>query len=241
MSKDLRVEFEEFITSLTTQISKDLFLEDLKTINKSFSALSTDYKTISQNYTKNINGISNEFTELRNTNTNLNNINNNIDKNSILINKSLETLEGKHRVIIDSIIKDTRHQFDEYDLKIQKLNEEERNKFRGMMIDTISNEFNKSISPFNHKLDNLKVDEIVIKQNALQEKMNKMISKYLEFQDIMVKLSAQRQQEFENRMTELEINVKTINNKTNVIFKQTRIMIIILYLIIGGIGYLWLR
>lgn len=241
MNKDLRVEFEEFITSLTTQISKDIFLEDLKTINQSFSSLSTDYKIINQNYTKNINGISHEFTELRNTNTNLNNINSNIDKNSILINKSLETLEGKHRVILDSIMNDTKHHFNEYNSRIQRLNEDERSKFRRMMSETIINEFDKSISPFNSKLDNLKVDDILIKQNDLQKNINDMISKYADFQGVMEKLSVQRKQEFENRMTEFESNIKTMNVRTHSIFKQMRMMMIILYLIIVGIGYLWLR
>lgn len=237
MSKDLRAEFEEFISTLTTQICKDVMLEDLKTIHNSFSDLSIDYKNINQNYTKNINGISNEFMELRRTNTSLNTVTSSIDTNSNLINKSLETLEGKHRIIIDSIMNDTKQQFNEYNLKIQKLNEEERIKFQRMMATTINQEFNKSIVAFNSKLDNFKVDDILIKQNAVHDSIYRMTSLYSDTQEDMQKMYTKTNREIEQRMTAIEHNIKTINEKTYKAFSQTRIMILGIFLIFAFITY----
>lgn len=167
MDNNLKVEFKDFISTLSTDICKGVLLEELKDINKSFNETSNDYKTTSNNYTNNINGIKEQLTQLQITNKKLDGFVNNIDENNNKVNKALNLIDGSHKKVIDNIIVDNKKLFIEYSKCVQNLNSNEREQFIKELISSMDIQSKKHVAEIKNVVDGSEIKVILNEINRI--------------------------------------------------------------------------
>ena len=177
MDNNLKTEFKDFISTLTTDICKGVLLEDLKAINESFNETSNNYKTISTNYTNNIKDIKEQLTQFQTTNKKLDGFVSNIDTNNDRVNKALNIIEGSHKKVIDNIIVDNKKSLDEYSKSVQSLNVNERKQFISELTSSININNKNHIVEIKDALDGSEIKAILNDINKVSNNINSMTNK----------------------------------------------------------------
>jgi archaellum component FlaC len=177
MDNNLKTEFKDFISTLTTDICKGVLLEDLKAINDSFNETSINYKTISTNYANNIKDIKEQFTQFQTTNKKLDGFVSNVDANNDRVNKALNIIEGSHKKVIDNIIVDNKKSFDEYSKSVQSLNVNERKQFISELTSSININSKNHMAELKDALDGSEIKAILNDINKVSNNINSMTNK----------------------------------------------------------------
>ena len=118
MSNEIKNEFKDFITTLSTEICKEVLLEELKKVNTSLNSKSKEYDELYDKYKFSIEEIKQELSKLDNANKSMSNFTNSINENSKIVNESLKIIKiGQEKSL------------EKYKADIHKLNATERNEF----------------------------------------------------------------------------------------------------------------
>lgn len=174
MEKNIKGEFKDFISTLSTEICKQVLLEELNGINNSFEKTEKDYKNLYENYTKNINSIKEELAQLQCTNRKLGEFITNINNNNIKINKALDVINGEHKIITDKIIKDNDKLFNKFSTKVKSLNTDERNKFITQLTSSINSQSKKYASELGNIVNKSKIEDIKNNLTLVSNKVNEI-------------------------------------------------------------------
>lgn len=179
MSKEIKNEFKEFISTLSTEICREVLLEELKKVNNSFNQTSNIYKTISNSYIESINSIKEQLIQLQATNKKLNEFTTSTNINNEKIKKALEVIDGSHKKVIDNILSDNKKIFELYSKNIQAINEKERNTFISALVKSLNTESQKYISELKNIVNGSKIEgisksvELVFKKvDSLEKTLN---------------------------------------------------------------------
>lgn len=172
MNKDIKSEFKDFISTLSTEICREVLLEELKGINNSFEKTEKSYKTLYDNYTKNINSIKEQLAQLQSTNQKLGEFITNINNNNIKVNKALDVINGEHKIITDKIIKDNDKLFKEFSVKVKSLNTTERNEFITQLTSSMNLHSKKYMSELSNIVNGSKIEEIQKNLTLVSNKIN---------------------------------------------------------------------
>lgn len=177
MDNNIKSEFKDFIRTLSTEICKEVLLEEIQAINMSFNETSKNYKTLSREYTNNINGIKDELNQLHTTNKKLDKFIININTNNDKVNKALNIVEGSHKKVIDNIMADNQKLFNKYSKKIQSLNETEKKQFISALISSMDVQSQKYLIELKNIINGSEVEEILKNVNMISSKINLLDSK----------------------------------------------------------------
>lgn len=217
MNKDIQSEFKDFISTLSTEICREVLLEELKAINNSFEKTEQDYKSLYNNYTQNINSIKEQLNQLQSTNQKLGEFITNINKNNINVNKALDVINGEHKIITDKIIKDNDKLFNEFSVKVKSLNTTERNEFITQLTSSINSYSKKYMSELSNIVNGSKIEEIQKNLTLVSNKINtinnelKVMTKNVESSEIEIITSVKE------KVSESERNliskIQVINSK----------------------------
>lgn len=172
MDNNIKSEFKDFIRTLSTEICKEVLLEEIQAINMSFNKTSKNYKTLSKEYTNNINGIKEQLNQLHTTNKKLDKFIINIDTNNNKVNKALNVIEGSHKKVIDNIMADNKKLFNEYSKKVQSLNETEKKQFISSLISSMDAQSKKYLIELNDVINGSKIEEILKNINIISSNIN---------------------------------------------------------------------
>ena len=212
MDNNIKNEFKDFIRTLSTEICKEVLLEEIKAINISFNETSKNYKTLSNEYTNNINGIKEQLNQLQTTNKKLNEFIININTNNDKVNKALNVVEGSHKKVIDNIMADNQKLFNEYSKKIQSLNENEKKQFISALISSMDVQSQKYLTEFKNILNGSKVEEILKSVNLISGKVDSLDS---QINDVGRDLSNTEKKVIEELGKKIATTENQITNKIN--------------------------
>lgn len=244
MDNNLKTEFKDFISTLTTDICKGVMLDELRDINNSFNETSNNYKTISNNYTNNINGIKEQLTQLQTTNKKLDGFVSNIDTNNDRVSKALLIIDGSHKKVIDNIIVDNKNLFVEYSKTVHNLNDNERKKFISELVSSMDSQNKKHLAEIKNVVDGSEIKAILNDINLISNNINSISNKTnsidSQVKEVKISLSntekkiteensrkvAKVESQLANRINELNSNnVSIINNITKDLNKKNNVII----------------
>lgn len=246
MENNIKDEFKEFITALSTEICREVLLEELKQINKSFNTTEKEYRSLYKDYNENSNNIKNEFLQLRNINQKLGQFVQNVDSNNKDINKALKLINGEYKIVTDNIIKRNDELFKEFSIKVRSLNESERNEFITTLISSIDSSNKKHITELKNIVNDIEINRIQNSLNSLSTKTNKLgsstkniINKFDDLEEIILDLFEDKFSQSE-RVLMCEIN--KVNDRlveiSNNIDKKNKIMMASVVVILMFIKFL---
>lgn len=224
MKNDIKSEFKEFISTLSTEICKQVLLEELKEINNSFEKTEESYKTLYNNYTKNINSIKDQLEQLQSTNQKLGDFIANINNNSINVNKALDVINGEHKVITDKIIKDNNKLFNEFSDKVSSLNETERYEFITQLTSSMNAHSKKYMIELSNIVNGSKIENIrdnlslvLTKINKINNDVNGIVSKVHNSEKTII--SSVKENILENEIN-LTTKIQVTNSKIDTISNE---------------------
>ena len=139
MRDDIKKEFKEFINALSTEICKEVLLEELEKINSDLNTTSDKYSNLYLNYNESINKIKEELVTLDNATKQMKCYTSSIDLNTNKINEALELITEKQQDGLNDIIRNNSSMLSDYSIEVQKLNESERDVF----INTVNSSLDK--------------------------------------------------------------------------------------------------
>ena len=246
MENNIKDEFKEFITALSTELCREVLLEELKQINKSFNTTEKEYRSLYKDYNENSNNIKNEFLQLRNINQKLGQFVQNVDSNNKDINKALKLINGEYKIVTDNIIKRNDELFKEFSIKVRSLNESERNEFITTLISSIDSSNKKHITELKNIVNDIEINRIQNSLNSLSTKTNKLgsstkniINKFDDLEEIILDLFEDKFSQSE-RVLMCEIN--KVNDRlveiSNNIDKKNKIMMASVVVILMFIKFL---
>lgn len=226
MKNDIKSEFKEFISTLSTEICKQVLLEELKEINNSFEKTEESYKALYNNYTKNINSIKDQLAQLQSTNQKLEEFITNINNNNINVNKALNVINGEHKIITDKIIKDNNKLFNEFSDKVSSLNETERYEFITQLTSSMNSYSKKYMIELSNIVNGSKIENIKDNLSLVSNKINKInndvngiASKIYNSEKTIISLVKDKISENEiNLTTKIQVNnskIDTISDELN--------------------------
>lgn len=142
MSNEIKNEFKDFITTLSTEICKEVLIEELEKINNALNNTSTKYNQLYDNYKLSIEQIKQELSRLDNATKNMTGFTNSINLNSKAVNESLAIIKNGQEKSLQDILNKNTNALEKYKTDIQKLNVNERNEFI-MLLNKNLNEHSK--------------------------------------------------------------------------------------------------
>ena len=219
MSNDIKNEFKDFIATLSTEICKEVLLEELEKINTSLNNTSTKYNKLYDNYKSSIEQIKQELSKLDNANKNMSFFTNSINENSKVVNESLGIIKNAQEKVLEDIIGKNEKALEKYKVDIQKLNLDERNEFISVlklslnesskkyinelsdiingskMNQTLSNtrDIKNSILSTNMKINELKSDIHILKSDIVQKNQEENKNTYNKISNMVSSLEKQVQ------------------------------------------------
>lgn len=129
MCNEIKNEFKDFISTLSTEICKEVLLEELENINTSFENTSNKYSDLYKNYKNNIEQIKEELIKLDDTNKTINNYTLSLNSNTSKIDEALNIINKGQEKSLENIIKNNTKALSKYSTDIQNLNKSERDAF----------------------------------------------------------------------------------------------------------------
>ncbi|MRN24741.1 hypothetical protein EAI30_08950 [Romboutsia ilealis] len=142
MSNEIKNEFKDFIATLSTEICKEVLIEELENINTSLNNTSEKYDKLYENYKLSIGQITQELSRLDNSTKTMNSFTNSINLNSKAVNESLAIIKNGQEKSLQDILNKNTNALEKYKTDIQKLNANERNEFI-MLLNKNLNEYSK--------------------------------------------------------------------------------------------------
>lgn len=264
MDNSVKNEFKEFINTLSTEICKEVLLEDLKRINDSFNNTEKSYQIVCNKYTENITSIKKELSKLEDNNKKIDDFVKTIDSNSKNVNEALNIINGRHQEVITNIIKNNNNVYSQYSKNVQKLNDTERAKFISEMSLSINLHTQNYINYLTEVIDECKFKEIANNMSSLSYKINfldlqvedlskntltleKAILKIFEknkidIEKIIVSKHNEVNKQISNTFNEIiktnDTLVEKISNMDSSINNKNKIIILLLSIMIIMIGYI---
>jgi chromosome segregation ATPase len=138
MSNEIKNEFKDFITILSTEICKEILLEELEKINTSFNNTSNKYSDLYKNYKSSIEQIKEELIKLDNANKTINNYTTSVNSNTSKINEALSLINKNQEKSLENIIQNNAKALSKYSANVQQLNKSERDMFIKSLIANLS-------------------------------------------------------------------------------------------------------
>ena len=171
MSKDIKNEFKEFIATLSTEICKEVLLEELEKVNTSLNNTSAKYDKLYDDYRLSIEQITQELSRLDNTSKSMNSFTNSINANSKAVNESLAIIKIGQEKSLENILNKNANALEKYKKDIQKLNTVERNEF----IRSLNSNLNEHSKKYMDELSNIVNGSKMNQTLANTEQINKSI------------------------------------------------------------------
>lgn len=171
MSNEIKNEFKDFITTLSTEICKEILIEELKNINTSFKGTSEKYDKLYENYKFSIGQIKQELSRLDNSTKTIDSFTNSINLNSKLVNESLSMIKNGQEKSLQDIINKNTNALEKYKTDIQKLNANERNEFIMLLNQNLNEYSQKHMNELANIVNGSKMNQTL--ENT--EKVNKSI------------------------------------------------------------------
>lgn len=159
MSNDIKNEFKDFIATLSTEICKEVLLEELEKINTSLNNTSTKYNKLYDNYKSSIEQIKQELSKLDNANKNMSFFTNSINENSKVVNESLGIIKNAQEKVLEDIIGKNEKALEKYKVDIQKLNLDERNEFISVLKLSLNESSKKYINELSDIINGSKMNQ----------------------------------------------------------------------------------
>ena len=216
MSKEIKNEFKEFISTLSTEICKEVLLDELSKINISLNSTSNKYNELYINYESSINKIKDELSKLDNANNNMNNFTNSINSNSKAITEALDMINKDQKMAFDEIIKKNSSALSTYKTDIQKINKIERDEFIRALKTNINDhskkyteELSKLVngSKMNQTLSN--TEEINSSIESLNQKANSLDGRITKIYKDIIKDNEEKYKKLDKNITKISLDTST--------------------------------
>ena len=230
MSNDIKNEFKDFITTLSTEICKEVLLEELEKINTSLNNTSTKYNKLYDNYKSSIEQIKQELSKLDNANKNMSFFTNSINENSKVVNESLGIIKNAQEKVLEDIIGKNEKALEKYKVDIQKLNLDERNEFISVLKLSLNESSKKYINELSDIINGSKMNQTLsntrdIKNSILSTnmKINELKSDIHILKDDIVPKNQEENKDIYNNILnmvskldrQVEINKRYIKNSND--------------------------
>lgn len=201
MTNNIQKDFEQLIKTLTTEISKEVLLEDMKSIRSSFSEMQ-------QKYNNTYNGYSNEVANMKGQvldfgaytskamkhTDDLSRLNDSQGKMVMKMNEVLKELEESKENVLEKILQDNEMAFKQFKEKVSRLNKEEEDRFLKAIQSELA-EAEERVSALNED-----IRQVIVKIDFNREKvLEEMLAKNAEFAEAYQRNIA----DFNNRETQI--------------------------------------
>ena len=175
MVNNLQKEFETLIKTLTTEIAKEVLLEDLKSIRESYQDTHSDFKRVYQAYTQEVEFMKSQLQDfgqyskvaLKHTGE-LKDLNQNTASIIQKLDEALKTVKVNQESVFDKINQNNENLFKQYKERVSRLNQEEEQR----LILAIKNEMleaERRVSYLNSGIKRLIVETDYNKKKVLEE------------------------------------------------------------------------
>lgn len=194
MSNDIQKEFEKLIKTLTTEISKEVLLDDMKNLRKSYTETHEKYNNTYKGYINEVEKMSKRVEDFRVYATNaqkhtdeLKSLNTTHEKMVSKMNTVLKDVEESKQVVLSKILNDNAHLFEQYKKSVSKYNSEEEERFLGALKNELEytagtvSAINKDIKEVMVKIDYNQekvLEDILVKNIGFNEAYQKNISDF---------------------------------------------------------------
>ena len=175
MGNNVQQEFESLIKTLTTEISKEVLIEDLKSIRESYQNTHKDYAKVYQDYTREVGTMKNQLLDfgkyskvaLKHTDE-LIVLNQNTTTTIRKLDEALKTVKVNQEAVFNLIFQQNENLFERYKDKVSKLNQDEEQR----LIKAIQSELLEAetrVSSLNSDIKKMLLETEYNKQKVLEE------------------------------------------------------------------------
>lgn len=177
MSNEIKNEFKEFISTLSTEICKEILLEELEKVNTSLNDTSIKYDKLYANYKLSIEQIKNELNVLDNASKNIDKFTKSINSNSKAVNESLALVKVGQDKSLKHILNENSNALEKYKVDIQKLNNSERNEFIGLLNSNLNESSKKYVNEISKMVNGSKMNQTLLNTEEINTSIKSANSK----------------------------------------------------------------
>jgi uncharacterized protein YlxP (DUF503 family) len=217
MNNNVKNEFKDFINTLSTEICKQVLVDDMKKINEEFNKTSKNYKTLSNEYSNNINGIKEQFNQVQNTNRLLNQFVVNMNNNANSVNTALDVIAGSHRKVIDKILEDNQKLLNLYSTKIQSLNEKQKEQFISALVSSQQSQSEKYLAELKQLVDGNRTNKILEDIDIIASKIETVYSKVKQNENTILDVETKILNQWDKKML---MTIRDLNKEFGDIYKR---------------------